>query len=101
MSGDPSRGAISLEMEEPLLTGQRVQVSLSEQSRGVVRDLLIVATEFRTVHAQAASHGVVVVVYTKAQRGFLPYSSPGRIHESFPYNQSARAGFPAGIRGWE
>lgn len=27
MSGDPSRGAISLEMEEPLLTGQRVQVS--------------------------------------------------------------------------
>lgn len=26
MSGDPSRGAISLEMEEPLLTGQKVQV---------------------------------------------------------------------------
>ncbi|KAJ9123115.1 hypothetical protein QFC22_001306 [Naganishia vaughanmartiniae] len=28
MSGDPSRGAISLEMEEPLLTGQRVQVRI-------------------------------------------------------------------------
>lgn len=29
MSGDPSRGAISLEMDEPLLTGQKVQVRLS------------------------------------------------------------------------
>jgi len=26
LSGDPSRGAISLEMEEPLLSGQKVQV---------------------------------------------------------------------------
>ena len=28
LSGDPSRGALSLEMEEPLLPGQRVQVGL-------------------------------------------------------------------------
>jgi hypothetical protein len=27
LSGDPSRGAMSLDMEDPLLTGQRVQVS--------------------------------------------------------------------------
>ena len=33
LSGDPSRGALSLDMEEPLRTGQKVQVRLKRRPR--------------------------------------------------------------------
>lgn len=42
MSGDPSRGAISLEMDEPLLTGQKVQVGSQGCSPHCVRLILLV-----------------------------------------------------------
>jgi hypothetical protein len=89
MSGDPSRGAISLEMEEPLLTGQKVQVSFCKRNR--IRVVLNVSLIY-AVHAQTASGNDVL--FTKVKRDFLLHPPARGIHKSVLFNERAGTGFP-------
>ncbi|KAI5455377.1 hypothetical protein NCC49_000191 [Naganishia albida] len=72
MSGDPSRGAISLEMEEPLLTGQRVQFMHKPRATA--------PSSFTPRHDEVSFHTVPQEEYTSpshAIRAHAQASQPG------------------------
>ncbi|ORY35549.1 hypothetical protein BCR39DRAFT_510672 [Naematelia encephala] len=81
LSGDPSRGAISLEMEEPLLVGQRIQFMHRPQSTGDLTPKQGQIT-FAALRKSDNLDSIPLQGTPRVQDGFLACSEDGFINNS-------------------